>query len=251
MPQTSVRTRYFLTVNVVLLGLVVVGFAPSFFLRPFISEPHAYYPDGLSPLYVVHGLVMLGWYGLMVVQAGLVRMGRTDTHRRLGRAGAWLAGAAVVITLATVAAFPKRIHALAERTGRSVDDIEPGLAELLWIDLVMIALFSVFVALALRHRNVPERHRRYMLYAGFAFIFAATARMAGMAGEVVGGGLSTVLHVALLLGLTGSVLWHDRRSLGRITRTGRQCFLAYWGGTVLAMIIAATDAGDWLEALLR
>src|SRR5688500_11459289 len=68
----------------------LVGFGPSYFLRPVFRPTTT-----LTPLMHVHGLLFGAWTLLLVVQTTLVAARRTDLHRRLGvtsRAGAADAG---------------------------------------------------------------------------------------------------------------------------------------------------------------
>ena len=62
---------------------MLVGFAPSFYLRAESAAP-------LRGMLVAHGLFLTAWYLLVVVQAGLITLGHGATwialHRRLGMA---------------------------------------------------------------------------------------------------------------------------------------------------------------------
>ena len=71
------------------VAAVLAGFARTYFLRShFQTTP--------LPLYLqVHGLVFSTWIAFFVAQTTLVAARRTDLHRRLGWAGAWLAAAMV------------------------------------------------------------------------------------------------------------------------------------------------------------
>src|SRR5579862_9573982 len=70
---------------VLLIAIVLVGFAKNFYLRAWL---------GTRPLIVtawVHGIVMTAWLALFAGQVSLIGRNRADLHRRLGQWTAWLA----------------------------------------------------------------------------------------------------------------------------------------------------------------
>jgi hypothetical protein len=77
-----------------LAAAVLWGFAPTFFLRPFITT------RDLSALLLVHGFVFTAWIALFIVQTILVARHRTDLHRVLGALGIVLAVTVVAIGIA-------------------------------------------------------------------------------------------------------------------------------------------------------
>src|SRR5258706_441214 len=83
---------FFPTASFVLLAAVIIGFAPTFYLRP----PFAMRP---LPVYLyVHGTVLTTWFALVVVQTWLVAVRRTDLHRRLGVVAVFNAGLVVLLS---------------------------------------------------------------------------------------------------------------------------------------------------------
>ena len=72
-----------------LLAATVVGFG-------YNLDPATRAPDLLEPRFVVHGLACLAWLTLLLIQAALVGSGKTKTHRRLGQAAPFVAGAVVI-----------------------------------------------------------------------------------------------------------------------------------------------------------
>src|SRR6266513_6106853 len=151
--------RFYLAMALATTAVVVAGFAPSYYLRPFVRI--AYYPTGIPvspslPLLIhVHAVVLSLWLVLLVVQTTLVAAGRTDVHRRLGMAGAALLPMILVLGVFT-----------AIRGAR--DGWNPGgpfadSLEFLIVGLGDIALFTGFVAAALYYRRQPEIHKRLMI----------------------------------------------------------------------------------------
>jgi hypothetical protein len=108
-PPATSRKRlhwFFPVVAGVLFAALLVGFAPSFFLRSLsASQP--------MPLYLyVHGVVLTAWYGLFLVQTALVAASRTALHRRLGLAAVVVAVLLVPISeLVVVRAVPRFLSA--------------------------------------------------------------------------------------------------------------------------------------------
>jgi hypothetical protein len=70
---------------------VFIGFAPTFYLKPYFSTPP------LTPLLIVHGLVFSTWIVLFAIQTLLVATHRTPVHRRLGWFGAALALSMLIV----------------------------------------------------------------------------------------------------------------------------------------------------------
>jgi hypothetical protein len=70
--------------GVAVLGAIVAGFGPSFYVRPATTP-------ALAPRVVAHGILFSGWVVLFRVQTALVASGQTKVHRRLGVAAAGLA----------------------------------------------------------------------------------------------------------------------------------------------------------------
>jgi len=147
-----------------ILAAVFLGFARSFFLRAWYPEPR------LAPetFFYLHGVVFTAWFVLLVVQASLVGLGRTDLHRRLGTAGALLAVA--MVAMGTAGAL-----IAARRPGGFVGIDVPPL-RFLAIPLFDMVLFGLMVGIAVARRRDPQTHKRLMLVASVAIITAAVAR---------------------------------------------------------------------------
>ena len=162
-PASRPRSRFYIAMLTIVGAIVVVGFAPTFFLRGFT---HA---TPLSPLYVVHGLVFSAWIMLAIVQSLLVRTSRVHLHRRLGVLGVALAasmvllGATVAIQSLPTSEWPARF----------------GLPPLVFIivPLGQTAIFGVLVTAALLLRRHPETHKRLMVLATINLAAPAIARV--------------------------------------------------------------------------
>jgi hypothetical protein len=193
----SAERRFFLGMAIALTGAVLLGFARSFFLRPFFPE----WPSPHEAIFYVHGTLFAGWFALLVTQASLVTGGRIDLHRRFGVFGACLAAAMVVmgIVCALVAA----------RRATGFTDIPVPPLIFLSVPLFDMPTFGALVALAIVNRSNPQTHKRLMLMASVALVTAAVARWPGLPkNPLVFFGISDLFLLPL-------VFW-DLRTRGRL-----------------------------------
>jgi len=142
------------------IATVYVGFARSYFLRS------RYFPTPLAPIGRLHGAIFMSWTVLFLVQTLLVEWRRTDLHRRLGIAGAVLAGAMVVV--GTAIAIVSMRHNFASGNERALSFFAIPVGDML--------VFPVLVAVAIACRRQPETHKRLMLLATISVLDAAVAR---------------------------------------------------------------------------
>jgi Na+/H+-dicarboxylate symporter len=104
--------------------VVVLGFAESYFLRPFLA--HA---DSLTTLVHVHGALMTAWIALFIAQTMLVAIGHRGLHRRLGTLGMVLVALIFVVSHrsnSTVAALRRSARANLSRGDAEVSEGEPA-----------------------------------------------------------------------------------------------------------------------------
>ena len=211
------RSRYFLSMSLVLLAFVLFGFARTLFLRPLFHVP----PMATWYLYL-HGAVLTTWFALFVTQTSLIAAHRTDLHRRLGIAGAFLAIAVFAIALITVLGLPAHFKAGRLSTEGSLDFA--AISGSVWTDFAALVLFATFVATALYLRQRSDVHRRLMLLASLAIVVPAVARLPIPAMPV---------RLLILLALPLSLVVYDVWSLRRVHRTtvwgGASYFVAYLG----------------------
>ncbi len=106
-----------------------------------------------------HAVVFTGWLVLLSVQIWLVENGRIGVHRRIGIAGAVLAG--VMMVLGPVTALTVEAQALS-LSPRDFD------GRFLAINFLDIADFGILIAAGLLWRNSPAIHKRLMLLATVA-----------------------------------------------------------------------------------
>src|SRR5215207_3087326 len=75
------RPRFYTALSTFMIGIVVVGFWPSYF-GPMVRGQMA------RPAVIqAHGLVFVGWMALLMAQVVLAARGRIQLHRKVGQYG--------------------------------------------------------------------------------------------------------------------------------------------------------------------
>ncbi len=214
--------------GVLLAALTLVGFGPTFYFRWLVDPmPTVSGSTTLTPLTYFHGAVFTAWVVLFIVQTSLIASRRVAVHRKLGIAGAVLAGLMIVIGVSTAIA--------AARLGSA----PPGVDSLTFMAVPMfdMILFAGFVAAAILRRKDKETHKRLMLLAYISIIGAAVARMPG----VLPYGPLAFFGIAYGLSFLGAGF--DYWSRGRVSRV-------YWWGIPLLLLsvplrLVVSGTGAW------
>jgi hypothetical protein len=222
---------FFVGMAVVLLVIVAVGFAPTFYL-PRILMPEQFAAGTLRfPAYLIaHGVVLTLWYLLFLAQSILVATRRGRLHRTVGVGGAVLAAVIVPLSLIVVT--------------RSVARSDLGALPVLG-DFGILTLFTVLVALAIHFRRNPDVHKRLMLVASISLVAPAIARWPGAH--------SALPFSVLLPQLTvfAALIVHDavtRRRVLPATLFGTAAYIVTMG---VSVTLAASPLGKHLVELLR
>ncbi len=195
---------FFQAMAILLLLLTLVGFAPTFFLRPwFQSTP-------LPVRFHVHGLFSTAWIVVLLVQTLLVANGRLAWHRRLGliatgvAAGLIVSGLAILYYLAR--GYPDNGWELAEAAG------------LIWGNIASLTTFSIFVVTGIAMRASAQTHKRLMLLATLSIMGPPLVRIGGFDAFRISDSLfvnDAIYALGGLLILYSMILIHDLRTLGR------------------------------------
>jgi len=233
----SAERRFYAGLAIAMLATIVLGFARSFFFRPW-------FPDHVAPperLFYVHGAVFTAWCVLMVVQPLLVAARRTDVHRRLGWVGAAIAAAMVVLGVYG--------SLVAARRPTGFFDVPVPPLQFLAVPLFDMALFPAFVILAIAWRRDAQSHKRLMVLASVNLLNAGVARwpFPFIAGSPVP---SIVITDLFILALAG---WD-------LASRGRPHPVTLWGGLAivasqpLRVVLSGTAAWEafarWAVGLL-
>ena len=176
---------FFTTMSVIMLAIIFMGFASSYFLRGAVFSHLA------SPLVHLHGAVFSSWIILFVVQSSLVSAGNIRLHRKLGIAGAVIASLMVILGILTPIGTLRR--------GAPLPSIFTP-ASFLIGNMLGILFFGAFVAVAVWKRNNRIVHKRLMLIANAMLMAPALSRMAFPVMEHPKMTFSLMTHYPFLIG---------------------------------------------------
>jgi len=149
---------------------VVFGFGQTYYFKAFGRGPLETLSGGpITTLIHAHAILFSSWVLLFIVQTALVAQHKVAVHRRLGIAGAVLAGAMILVGAATAL----------QTAARGASPASPDPLAFLIVPLTDMLLFGSFIVAALRLRKDREAHKRLMLLAYVSIITAAVARWPG------------------------------------------------------------------------
>lgn len=203
-PNTTHRSasrpheRWFYTIaSITLLAFTLIGFR-MFYLQgnAFPGRP---LPPPIRPLLITHGVLMTAWMVLSSIQPLLVAMHRKRVHMMLGRFGALLAAALVVVGLCVGIEATKVTPPDLQRFGLVTK-------QFLAVPVGSIVLFGGFVLAGVLNRRRPEIHRPMMLLASLSILSAALARIPVLNQWYVGTRLETFFTAFLVMVLLGMLL---------------------------------------------
>ncbi|BBE33916.1 hypothetical protein [Sphingosinicella microcystinivorans] len=209
-PVAHADRWFFSSTALLMLALVFVGFAPSYYLSGIVGPP-----PGLKPattLVHIHAFLFSGWMLLFVLQTQLVAWRRTDLHRMLGTIGFVMLPAMILIAA---------LSALYGVHRGSGPPMIPPLT-FLAVPLLDIPVFALLIGGALANRRIPQTHKRLMFIAMIGMMSPAIGRMPlppPFVGPVAIFALPDVFLLALVL--------FDLMTLGRVHRA------TLWGGLLL------------------
>ena len=239
------KDLFFLFVSLLLLGIVIKGFAPTFFARNNLTVNDGHGPEGLPMYLIIHGLVMTTWMILLVLQIGLIQTNNTRLHMRLGWFGLVVAILVIPTGILAMNGFGPRLLAL----GVPVPVLREGLSLLFWIDVFSLILFPSLFGAALYYRKKPYWHKRFMVYAGFTVLVPALGRMTAQLAETESfGGINWPLTWSILLGIMLSIPLYDLLKFKNLQKATIIGFVSVSIGMLLAVLIAATEFGKDLAS---
>jgi hypothetical protein len=175
---------------------IVLGFL-QFALRGF-ADPLT------APFWVhLHGVAMLAWLALLIVQPTLVSRDNLALHRRLGWVGA---GLALFITCLGI------FTGVASLILNRFPPFFPP-PYFLALTTVEALVFGLMVWAAVRRRHTTAWHRRLMIGATIVILEPALGRILPMPLMI---GWSDIPIGLIQLGVVGIIALYDRRTLGRV-----------------------------------
>lgn len=194
--------RFFAIAAIAVIVAVIVGFGPTFYLKPFFNNP----PIARSIIYV-HGFVMAAWVILFTVQVYFISSKKIKLHQKLGWIGIGLA------VLVFVSGMMVTIAAAKYGTASAPPNIPP--LEFMIVPFGDMIVFAILFGAAVYYRRNSPNHKRLMLLTMINFIPPAIARFPGGMTNDYGPlwfyGVPTVLTLALIALDT----WY-RRKLNKI-----------------------------------
>jgi len=200
-----------------LLGILVIGFWPSYFSILFSDMDVSHH---------FHGLSMLAWVLLLIHQAWRVRRKQLAQHRRVGQL-AWVIAPLVVISGILVTFH--NIALFEDPTSRQA-------MRIYHVGWYSIFAFAVLFSLAMKHRRNVQFHARYMTATALVFLIPGLGRaLRHYVGPIVGPiGIPVPdfyqsLYIPLIIGLV--LLAMDWRG-GRV-RAPWAVFTVIWLGMVV------------------
>ena len=178
---------FFLIMGLILIAIVVGGFALPVFARP----------GGVSSLPLLlhlHGAVFFAWFVLFCVQAKLIGSGNVHLHMSLGKASVLISAAMIILGYFV-------LRGAVARPEFSIAGMPPAPSAM--FPFTDIVNFTIAYGLALANRRVPAAHKRLMLLAGILIIDPAAARL------VMTIGASPPLILLLELALFAALITYD------------------------------------------
>jgi len=225
--RRNAERRFYTGMAIMMIVLVLIGFAPSFYFRGLVHYPR---PNPvISPFVLFHGLVFSAWMLLFLAQTQLIAGGRRAVHMALGGVGMVFAAALVPVMYLTAVGQVARANQ------------PPGTTPLGWtaMGLFPIPLFVLLVWLGWRHRRDAQAHKRLMLCAALMMTDPAIGRFPIAPPTPLGQGLLALLTLATFIPL---MLW-DRRTLGRLHWATKLGFAGF--GLLMAVRLYAVYSPAW------
>jgi hypothetical protein len=212
------------------LVLLVVGFAPTFYLKPVFAAGKP-----LTLLVFAHGVTTTAWIAVFAFQYYAANAGSRQRHKTVGVIGAVLFGLVVALSLVTAVT---RVASADPKISGAAPLI--GLAYPFWV-LFEVTFFGVAAFASIRR---PEWHRHFQFASLFSFIAPATARALRFfvpAGPVVTYG-SLLISILLYVGATRL---KDVRS-GKTSRAA-VVVLGVQFLTLFLLFLSLDGASSWLQ----
>ncbi len=146
--SAGLARRFYLIMAVLMAATIIAGFSRTVPVA-LTTKP------GLPLLLHIHGFVFLCWLVLFVAQPALIGAGGVRLHRKLGWAGAVIAGLMMVMGVAAT------LNAIATHT------VPPFFPQSIFLamNLLGIAFFGGLVGAAVALRRDGDWHKRLMLCA--------------------------------------------------------------------------------------
>ena len=240
------RDRYFFILNCILLLAVLMGFAPSFYLRPLSDQ-------AALPIHLIlHGIACTAWFLSIFMQALLVQKQKINAHKTFGKYASLIAPAVFISGLWVMQGRIQNFYTKngSELAGRP--DFREFESMLIAGDTIALISFLILVYLGYRFRHKIHHHKRYMLFASIMIVPQAFVRIGKYAFLQLGddpGASGSLYAVAGPVLMLFSLLIYDRKKLGKVHAVTKLSWVWYIGLLATATLLMRTGWGaDLLEA---
>ena len=167
----------------------------------FYKEYTSQFPDFIDKTVTihVHGIVLMMWLVLLIVQPLLISTGRAKLHRSIGKVS-WVLGPLVILMLFLVgrSSFIRHSPVVPEKE----------MLATIVLDMRGWISFAIFWALAMIYRKDPASHMRYMIATGIIGIGPGVGRGL-ISGFGVGFHEAITITDVLDIVIVGSLLSYD------------------------------------------
>jgi hypothetical protein len=180
------------------LVLLIPGFWPTYFSPAAASATFGQH---------FHSVIMLGWILTLIVQPWLIRSGRRNIHRVIGRISFVWAPLVVISALYVV---------LDNLVGLPQPYPSIGLS-FFWLGLASVPFYAMLYSLAIINRKDVQLHARFMAATALGFITPGLGRLLERVGEATGFSFlnfQTALWAPAIVG--GVMIFHDATKGGRV-----------------------------------
>ncbi len=212
----AARSKTYVGLALMIAAIVLVGFSRSFYGTFVANAAHPW-------IIHVHAAVYVGWLALLLAQAVLAARGEIATHRLVGKFG--IAYGALVWILGLIVSIAMPV--INVRSG--LWPAERG-EQFLAIPLGDMLLFGGFFGAAIAYRRKPEIHKRLIVLAAVAVMFAAVGRAFTNVGVLLGDPSAPLGGVTARL-----LLWYSPVlvAMAHDLVTRRRIHMVYWIGVVV------------------
>jgi hypothetical protein len=180
----------------ILVVLIMFGVQWGFY-KDYTSQ----FPNFVDKTTVIHihGVVLMSWLVLLIVQPLLIQTGRAQLHRKIGKVS-WVLGPLVILFLFLVGRGSYLRH--------SAVVPEKEMLATIVLDMRGWISFAIFWALAMIYRKDSASHMRYMIATGIIGVGPGIGR--GLINSFdVGFGAAITITDLLSLAIVGSLLGYD------------------------------------------
>jgi hypothetical protein len=158
----------FVIVAATILAIVLIGFAPTLYLRTRVGGIDQALGNNSLPVHlVVHGVVLTAWFSLLLIQPSLVATGNRRMHMRLGLLGIAVAVGVVATGVYTLMQYVVRMKAVGQVLKATPDQVEAAMKQfavpVIVGDSLALLVFVILFSAAIYWRAKPVAHKRLML----------------------------------------------------------------------------------------